>query len=834
MTSGAPGGEAGRWARIEEICFGAMERTPADRSAYLDLHCAGDDALRAEIEALLQAADTRPDFLSRPVLSIPADAGVTEGAPDADLPERVGPYRIIRPLGEGGMGHVYLAVREGEGFSKTVALKVVRRGLDTNRVLTRFREERRILAGLAHPNIAALLDGGATEDGRPYLVMEYVEGEPVDRYCDRRGLSVRDRLRLVTTVCAAVHYAHKNLVVHRDIKPPNILVTDEGIPKLLDFGIGKVLAGSDADEGLTALEERVMTPEYAAPEQRSGGTITTATDVYALGVLLYRLLTGRLPWEGAGTSTGRDRIPTDRAEPRRPSKVSAEADQATEAGRTAVAGRISPELDAVVLKALRSEPEERYPGPLALADDLERFLNGRPVAARPPSLLYLSRKFISRHRVAVAASIAVVAGGLSMTAYTWIQSQRVAAERDKALEVRGFLLETFGAAGPDRETGDPVTARALLDGQAATVVDAYAEDPALRAEMMMVLADGYERLGLVEEAESWASRVVADHELLPDAEHAAAQNLLAWILHQQGRSSEAEALLVEAVARARAASGAERVLARALNDLGVVLEAVGEYDRAGAAHEEALAMRVALFGETHRSVAISASNLAAVHYRRGDLEQAVREGQRALEIIERSLGPDHQRTIIAQSNLAVFKLVQGDLSGAEADYRDLLERQARIQGREHPVTVRVMMSLASVLRQAEKWSEAEGFLREALRITNERPEANPVDVGYTMATLGDILSERGAHREAVEMLERSLELQVGALGLEHVAVAQSQNYLSRAFERVDSLEVAVRWQERAVATLGASLGPDHPQTESERQRLDALHHRVGTGGGGSR
>ncbi len=822
MTSGAPGGDAGRWERIEEICFGAMERAPADRSAYLDLHCAGDDALRAEIEALLRAADTRPDFLSHPVLSIPADAGAAEGAPDADLPKRVGPYRIVRPLGEGGMGHVYLAVREGDGFSKTVALKVVRRGLDTSRVLTRFREERRILAGLAHPNIAALLDGGATEDGRPYLVMEFVEGEPIDRYCDRRGLPVRDRLRLVTTICAAVHYAHQNLVVHRDIKPPNILVTAEGIPKLLDFGIGKVLAGEDGDEELTVLEERAMTPEYAAPEQRAGAAITTATDVYALGVLLYRLLTGRLPWEGAATSGERGQSRTDRPGPKRPSTVSAEA------------GHISPELDAVVLKALRSEPEERYPGPLALADDLERFLNGRPVAARAPSFLYLSRKFISRHRLAVGASIAVVAGGLSMTAYTWLQSQRVAAERDKALEVRGFLLETFGAAGPDRRTGDPVTARALLDGQAATVVDAYADDPALRAEMMMVLAEGYERLGLVEEAQSWASRVVADHELLPDAEYAAAQTLLGWILHQQGRSSEAEALLVESVARARAASGAERVLARALNDLGVVLEALGEYDRSGAAHEEALAMRAELFGERHRSVAISASNLAAVHYRRGNLERAVREGQRALEIIERSLGPDHQRTIIAQSNLAVFKLVQGDLSGAEADYRDLLERQARVQGREHPVTVRVMMSLASVLRQAEKWEEAEDVLREALRITNQRPEANPVDVGYTMATLGDILSARGAHREAVEMLERSLDLQVGALGLQHVDVAQSQSYLSRAFERVDSLEIAARWQERAVATLGASLGDEHPQTASERERLDALRDRVGRIGGESR
>jgi serine/threonine-protein kinase len=808
----SPSPDGRLWERIEDICFGAMQLGGEARSSYLDAHCGDDPALLREVEALLRASETRPDFLSRPVVSIEPGGMSTEG-PGPVAPERIGPYRIVRPLGHGGMGDVYLAVREGDGFSHTVAVKVIRRGFDTDRILRRFRQERRILAGLTHPNIASLVDGGATADGRPYFVMEFVEGDTIDEYCEQRGLSVRARLELVRVVCSAVQHAHQNLVVHRDIKPANILVTREGVPKLLDFGIGKVLADEGEDSGVTVVEERALTPEYAAPEQLAGGPITTATDVFGLGMLLYRVLTGRLPWE---TRSGGDRraIEARTAAPLRPSVVGAER-------------AVPRELDAIVLKALSERPEERYPGPLALADDLARFLAGRPVLARAPSPLYLARKFILRNRVGVSAAAIVTVALIGTTGFTWRQSQRVAAERDKALEVRGFLLETFGAAGPDRATGDPVTARALLDRQAATVMDQYAGDPALRAEMMMVLAEGYERLGLYTDAESWAARVVAAPRSLSEAEFASAQTLLGWVRHQQGRSQEAEALLVEAVVQARAASGGERMLARALNDLGVVYEALGDYPSALAAHQEAMGLRRRLFGADHRSVGVSRSNIAVIQYRMGDVPEAVAEAERALAIIRRSFGADHQRAIIVQNNLAVFKLVEGDVAGAESDYRELWERQARLQGTDHPVTVRVMISLASVLRGAEKWAEAESVLREVLAIESGRADSNPVDVGFSMAALGDVVSAAGGrHEESVRLIEDGLRLQLDALGIEHIDVAQSQSYLSRAFERVDSLEVATRWQRTVVETLMAGLGPEHAQTRAEAERLDALQERL--------
>jgi eukaryotic-like serine/threonine-protein kinase len=772
-----------RWELIEEICFEAMRRGGGAREAFLEARCGRDVDLRGRVEALLRASERHPDFLERPMVMI----GRADSIPSVDA--RIGPYRIVRPIGHGGMGDVYLATLEGDGFDRTVALKVIRRGLDTEQVLQRFRLERRILASLRHPNIAQLVDGGATPDGRPYFVMEYVEGEAIDAYCASRGLPLRERIELVRTVCAAVQHAHQNLVLHRDIKPSNVLVRREGVPVLLDFGVGKLLTDDPHSEDVagqnpvTRIEERALTPEYAAPEQVTGGAVTTATDVYQLGVLLRRL-------------------------------VSADSD------------RLPRELDAIVSMATRPEPGERYAGASALSEDLGRFLEGRPIHARHPGPVYVARKFVSRHRWPVGALAVVTAALVVGTTYTWRQSLRVAAERDKALEVRGFLLESFGAAGADRAAGDTVTARALLDAQAALLPGAYADDPELQVEMMTVLAEGYERLGLLTEAETWARRVV-DRQTGADAvERAGGQALLGWIAHQQGRSQEALELLEEAAVTAEAQGQDQRTLARVLNDLGVVQEALGDYDAASASHARALQLRTRVHGPDHRSVGVSASNLSAIHYRNGDLAGAVREAERALRILRASLGPDHQRPIIVQSNLAVFKLVQGDLAGAERDYRDLWARQARLQGSAHPVTVRVMSSLATVLRRQEKWSEAEEVLRESVRRLESVDDPNPSDLGWTLATLGDVVSARGGLGEALTLLDRALALQVPLLGPSHVEVAQSYGYLSSVYERADSLAHALTWQERVVSALEESLGADHDRTASERARLTALRERA--------
>lgn len=817
MRSGKGDPDPRRWARIEAICFEAMALDGEARRGFLDRRCAGDRDMRDRVEALLAALDRAPRFMERPLISLggtPGEPGLARAGHEVPEGTRVGRYRILRPVGHGGMGDVYLAAHEGDGFTRAVALKLVRKGLDTERVLDRFRLERRILAGLRHPGIAQLLDGGVGPDGRPYFVMEFVEGEPIDTFCTQRNLPVRERLALVESVCGAVQHAHQNLVVHRDIKPANILVTPEGRPRLLDFGIGKVLdPGGDGDEDLTRVEERALTPAYAAPEILRGETVTTAVDVFGLGVLLYRLLTDTLPYPSAGSPS--ERLAALERPPRPPSAAAPPE------------RRVPAELDAVVLKALAFRPEDRYGSAAALADDLRRFRQGRPVRARPPGVLYAARKFVGRHRVPVGAATVAL---LSLTwgaGYTVQQSRRVASERDRALEVRGFLLESFGAAGADRTVGDSVTARALLDGQAAVVREAYASDPDLQAEMMLVLAEGYERLGIFPEALAWAERALDLRLAGPAGARAAARGLVGWITHQQGRPDEALPILKAAVAEARRDQGADRTLARTLNDLGVVLEALGQYDEAATAHTEAMALRISLFGENHRSVAVSGSNLSVIRYRQGDFTGAARDAARALESMRAALGPDHQRAIIIQSNLAVFKLVAGDLLGAENDFRDLWARQARIQGPEHPVTVRVMNSLASVLRQQEKWMEAESVLRDVLRIMEGWEEPNPTELATTLANLGDAVSVRGGFVEAEALLRRALDLQVAVLGPDHLDVVDSQGFLSNVFERRGDLETAIAWQREAAGTVERVLGPGQEPALAQNLELARLLAEAG-------
>jgi serine/threonine protein kinase len=361
----------------------AVELPRAERDAYLRRACGDDEALREEVDALLSESE-----------SVPLESGVGEAVRALDaIPAgtRVGPYELVEEIGRGGMGTVHLARRADGAFERDVALKLVGPGLDAAYFLGRFEEERRILASLAHPNIAALLDGGTTDDGRPFLVMELVDGRPVDVYCREENLSLADRLRLLRDVCAAVQHAHRNLVVHRDLKPSNILVTKEGVPKLLDFGLARILT-PEAGADRTATQYRLLTPAFASPEQVRGEPITTASDVYALGVLLYLLVTGRKPYRATTTDDYAALLNAVLTE--EPPRMAAAAPEA----------KIPADLEAIARKALRKEPSGRYGSVEALSADVERFLAGRPVAARRGGTAYRARKFARRHWVGLSAT----------------------------------------------------------------------------------------------------------------------------------------------------------------------------------------------------------------------------------------------------------------------------------------------------------------------------------------------------------------------------------------------------------------------------------------------
>ena len=485
------------WKRVTETTGAALERPEAERQAWIAESCAGDDALRREVESLLAADASAGSFLESAAIAHPGHAEAIAAAARASLAlaagRRVGPYRIVRELGHGGMGVVYLAERADAAFEKKTAIKVVRGGFPSELILRRFRDERRILATLEHPNIATLLDGGTTDDGLPYVVMEYVDGVPIDVYCETSGLSLVQRLQLFRQVCAAVQFAHQRLVIHRDIKARNVLVTVDGTPKLLDFGIAKLLEPGSMPEAQTRMELRAFSLDGASPEQLRGEPMTVTSDVYALGVLLYELVTGRRPYAGTPGSDADLIRAICEDPPMRPRT----------AAREGTRFDVRDELEWVVLKALRKEPDRRYGSVEQLADDAGRLLDGRPVLAGPDSRRYRARKFVVRHRrLAVAGVLLTLSLLIGVTTTLW-QARR--AERQRALAEQRFQNARRVASSMIFELHDALdavpgatAARALLLTRASEQLDALAleapDDPALLEE----LASAYHRLGDVQ------------------------------------------------------------------------------------------------------------------------------------------------------------------------------------------------------------------------------------------------------------------------------------------------------------------------------------------------
>lgn len=780
--------EAKRWARIEEIFHGALERSRGERDSFVEQSCAGDADLARRVRSMLDAEERTGGFLDAPVARV-RDAGESFGT----LPN-IGPYRVVRPLGAGGMGEVFLGVQEGDDFRRYAAIKVVREGVGPH-FAERFARERGILAQLAHPGIARFLGGGATDDGRPYYVMEHVEGERIDDYADRRLLSIRERVELLRQVCLAVQHAHSNLVVHRDLKPSNILVTADGAPKLLDFGIAKLL--SDDREDVTKTGLRMATPEYAAPEQLRGEVVSTATDVYALGVLLYELLSGHRPFSIAEANARA--LDTDASPPTLPSVAAgrfgprpAEAQTETVTPEDVGAKRRSDpstlrrtlrgDLDNIVVKALRAAPGERYISAAALADDLERYLTGRPVLARADSMAYRASKFVRRNRAAtvigavllitvIGAALATFAQNRQITA----QADALVAERDRALEIQSFLLESFGAAGGDEIAGDSVRVRQVLDGQADRLERSESEDPQTRAEMMHVLADAYERIEAYAAAEAWARRAVdLRTELRSDAddpEWARSVALLGWIVNQNGNPNEGLALLEQSVEAWRSNAGDSVGLARALNDYGGVLYILGRYDESETPLREAYEIRSRVLGADNRAIAITANNLANTLASLGRADEALPLSEEAAEIIARDLGTAHRRSLAARRNVAMLTGVAGDWPAAEVRLSELTQEYQRLGRGQEASAALAMDGLAAALAQQGKLEEAEAVAAEALPIARAAVGQHDITDRLLRQQIG-ILNALRRRPEALSLARELVEVRRATLG-EHPLLAEA-------------------------------------------------------------
>jgi eukaryotic-like serine/threonine-protein kinase len=785
-TREEPSGD--RLRDAERIYFDVVGLGGDERGAALDRLCAGDAGLRSEVESLLSHAPGAEAFLEEPALG--TDFRLLTGlesAPDLMTGKLVDRYRIEGKIASGGMGSVYLARRDDGEFQQQVAVKLVKRGMDSDEIVRRFRAERRTLAALDHPNIARLIDGGMTPEGQPYLVMEYVPGSPIDEYCDGRALDTHARLRLFLSVCDAVGYAHQNLVVHRDIKPGNILVTPEGVPKLLDFGIAKVLdQASPAD--VTIAEERRLTPEYASPEQVAGQPITTASDVYSLGVVLYELLTGHRPYQFRSRSTAELERVICGQEPLLPSTAvrrtqtrlrtnGAEEGAATpgdvsrvrEGSPERLRRRLRGDLDTIVMMALRKEPSRRYASVEALATDIRRYLADLPVHARRETPAYLVGKFVKRNAAAVGVGVAVfglVLGGLFMIKH---QRDEAYAARDQAERIADFMQQVLGAAdaGNANAIGTELRVRDILESAAQRAETAFPDNPRVLASVKSTIGRAYLGLGMDDKAEGHIRAALELRErTLAEGHHDLAESKidLAHLHYKRAEYGQAEALLRAALATHQALRGRENAdTARVWNDLGAVLRSSGKMEEAEAAHRRALKVRLELAaGDATKleDVAESYNNIAAVLAARGDLDGAVAAQEEALRIRRQRLDARHPMVVQAVGNLAVMKATRaravGDqplLREAIALMREACELEAQVLGVDHPEHARSVSSLAAMYAAAGDLESAVTHMREAVRLHGLSTSPENLGAWSSQAQLARLLIQAGSPAEARALLE---------------------------------------------------------------------------------
>jgi serine/threonine-protein kinase len=736
-----------RWNQVKSILDGALEAQPAERTAFVAVACGNDGGLREEVESLLAFEAGSERFIEEPIFG--RFSGRLEGLAEG---QRVGPYQVVREIGRGGMGAVYLAVRADTEYDKQVALKVVGYGA-AEQIARRFRAERQILAHLDHPNIAKLLDGGTTEDGRPYFVMEHVEGRPIDEFCAAGSLPVDERLALFREVCAAVHFAHQNLVVHRDLKPSNILVTADGIPKLLDFGIAKLLDPEAHDSALSELGLRPMTVQYASPEQVQGEAITTASDVYSLGVLLHVLLTGRSPY---GTAVD-DRKALEKAicEGARvkPSETVERRDEAR---------RLAGDLDTIVLRAMDPEPGRRYASAEQLAADVQRHLDGLPVLARKDTPGYRLGKFVRRHKAGVTAAAAGVFLILGFSATVTLLWKKVERERDRAEAVSGFLEELFAIPEPSRSRGRPITAREVLDRGRQQIAGNLQTEPETRAALLETMGRVYRRLGLLEPArELLGESLRVRREALGEDHLEVASSLqnLALVLLQMDRGQEAEPLLREALAiRNRHGATATPEYAAGINDLAALLEGRGEHAAAEDLYEEALALKRRLLGAEHEDVARGLNNLAQVRHAQGHLAEAEPLYWQALAMRRRLFGEPHPDVATSLNNLASLLEDQGKRAEAEKLYREVLAMRRTLFGDRSLKVAQSLNNLAFVLLAESRPKEAEPLSREALSIAEELLPASHSTRGIFQRNLAAVLVAQGRGREAEPLAREAISI----------------------------------------------------------------------------
>jgi serine/threonine protein kinase/tetratricopeptide (TPR) repeat protein len=762
-----------RWQRLAAILADAWDLPVRERDTYLAGACGEDAELRDDVESLLAADAASGGFLEEPFDAylagrIGADGGL-------GVHGRVGPYRLVHEVAHGGMGAVYLAERADGQFEQQVALKLVRGSMDSDEIRHRFLAERQILARLNHPHIARLLDGGIAADGRPWFAMDYVPGEPITSWCDAHRLTLDARLALFEQACDAVRYAHRSLVVHRDLKPSNILVTGDGQVKLLDFGIAKLLEPTADEEGITRTEARVLTPEYAAPEQVRGEPITTSTDVYALGALLYELLSGRRAHRFERRTPAEVERVVCEIDPEPPSALFSQragdgrergATSATSGDPSAARGTkrerlrkaLAGDLDTITLTALHKDPARRYPSVEALLQDVQRYRAGLPITARRDALGYRLRKFLRRHRLGVAAAGALglaLAGGIGATL---LQSRATALEATKARAVKDFVVSLFRVSDPAQSRGREITARELLERGVRRVDSSLGSQPQVEEELLGVLGTIYRQLGLYPQADTILTRAAGIARLAygPDHPEVGARLAdLATVLTEEGELASAESLLREALRIRSSARGDDSDVAVTMDLLAGVLRNRGRIAESESLERGALARDIKHFGRNDLTVATDLDNLGVLlGDAKGDLEAADSAYRAALAIRQRLLDPGHPDVLSSQYNVATNLEDRGNYAAAESLYRVVLQGYRRMYPEGHPDVAITAHSLATDLEAMGRYAEAESLEVEALDLrrrllgpTNPTTLQTVNNLAVTRYRMGELAGAEAAFRE---------------------------------------------------------------------------------------
>ena len=776
------------WLKVSKLLDQYFDLPPADRAQWLaglsDEGLGVPAALRELVET-----DAGDAFLH----TLPK---VAESAFDLTPGHRLGAYRIASTLGRGGMGVVYAAERDDGTFGQRVAIKVLPAGLNSPAFADRLEREYRILARLEHPNIARIMDAGATADGLPFFVMEYVDGQTLDHFCAEHKLSVRERLHLFLAVCDAIQFSHQNLIVHRDLKPDNILVTEQGIPKLLDFGIAKILNEAPGPDHTTVM---AMTPEYASPEQVRGEPAGTATDVYSLGCVLYKLLAGVTPHQLRGKSAAETVRSICEAEPPRPSSLNQE---------------LGDDEDNILRMAMHKDPRLRYRSVEQFAADVTRVLRHEPVLARPASTIYRVRKYVRRHRAGVAIATGILLLLVTFAGIQVAELRRITRERDRADRITSFMSLMFKVSDPGEARGNSITAREILDRASREIDGGLSGDPELQAQMMAIMGQVYGSLGLYSRSHVLLARALdlrrntlgkADERTL------AAADSLSVNLNREGKFPDADRLQREILALRQQALGPQAPeTLRTMSNLGNTLTLEGRFRDAEKLQRDTLELQRRVLGQENPETLRSATNLANTLSRQGNYREAEALQRSTLEAQRRVLGAQHPESLGSLGNLALTVYRQGRYPEAEQLLTETLNSRRRVEGAEHPDTLVALTDLAACLKREHRLAEAEKLERQALEIQQRSLGPEHPAALMSMNNLANTLNLEGNYTEAEALLRNALTIKRRVLGPEHPETLRSMVNLATSLRLEGHCSDAEKMGKEALETRRRVLGQEHP------------------------